>query len=154
MSYPTTDVICCFPGIGRTTFSAEANVKEHSTFCLDLDYDGVNLNAFMTKLEAERKKKEHRYILIPMDALVLLSLKENFIPHLVVVPDPNDFDDWAKRWMHKGASAETIITRYKRWREIQEAENRGDCVIFLHNGDWLGNLLEQTPATVADGRDT
>lgn len=152
MSYTTTDVICCFPGIGRTTFSAEVN-KGGSTFCLDLDYDGEHLKEFVARVKAEREARAHRYILVPMDAEILAGLLEAKIPYLVVVPDPNEFDNWAKRWMHSGSSAETIIARRARWDELETVIGREQCVIQLKGGDWLGNVLEQTPATVKDGKD-
>ena len=152
MSYPHTDVLCCFPGIGRTTFSTEVN-KGGSTFALDLDYDGTNLKAFIDRVKAKRDKKAHRYILVPMDAEILAGLLEAKIPYLVVVPDPNEFDNWAKRWMHSGSSAETIIARRARWDELETVIGREQCVIQLKGGDWLGNILEQSRASAADGKD-
>lgn len=152
MIYPTTDVICCFPGIGRTTFSEE-NKHEGSTFALDLDYDGTNLKAFIDRVKAERDKIAHRYILVPMDAEIMLSLKERRIPYFIVAPSPNEFDEWAKRWMRSGSSAETLIARHKRWREIEEMCNKGECVVFLSGQEWLGNVLEQAPATQDERED-
>jgi len=152
MSYPHTDVLCCFPGIGRTTFSTEQN-KGGSTFCLDLDYDGANLKAFIEQVKAERARKAHRYILVPMDAEILQALRESLVPHLVIVPNPDEFDVWAKRWLHGGSNAGTVIARRTRWREIYNVCEKEPCVIRLLSGDWLGNILEQTRASAEDGKD-
>jgi hypothetical protein len=92
MIYTDTDVICCFPGIGRTTFSKDQN-KEGSTFCLDMDYDGTNLKAFIDRVKVEREKKAHRYILVPMDAEILMALRESKIAHVTVVPNYDDRND-------------------------------------------------------------
>lgn len=151
MSYPHTDVLCCFPGIGRTTFSAEQN-KEGSTFCLDLDYDR-NLAVLMARVKVERAQKAYRYILLPMDEEVLQALRESLVPHLVIVPNPDEFDVWAKRWLHGGSSAGTVIARRTRWREIYNVCEKEPCVIRLLSGDWLGNILEQTRASAEDGKD-
>jgi len=155
--YTTTDVICCFPGIGRTTFSEE-NKHEGSTFALDLDYDGTNLKAFIDRVKAEREKKAHRYILVPMDAEILMALRESNIAHITVVPSYDEFNEWAVRWMHSGATAEMIIARKKRWREIDGYSDRSvwsseACVIRLGTGEWLGNVLEQAPATQDERKD-
>ena len=152
MIYPTTDVICCFPGIGRTTFSEE-NKHEGSTFALDLDYDGTNLKAFIDRVKAEREKKAHRYILLPMDVEVLQALRESLVTHLVIVPSPDEFDVWAKRWLRGGSNAGTVIARRTRWREIYDVCEKEPCVIRLLSGDWLGNILEQSRASAADGKD-
>jgi len=151
MSYPHTDVLCCFPGIGRTTFSTEQN-KGGSTFCLDLDYDR-NLAVLMARVKVERAQKAYRYILLPMDAEVLQALRESLVPHLVIVPNPDEFDVWAKRWLHGGSNAGTVIARRTRWREIYNVCEKEPCVIRLLSGDWLGNILEQTRASAEDGKD-
>lgn len=157
MIYTTTDVICCFPGIGRTTFSEE-NKREGSTFCLDMDYDGTNLKAFIDRVKAERDKKAHRYILVPMDAEILAALRESYIAHIVVVPKFEDLNDWMIRWMHSGATAGMIIARKKRWNEINGYDGSSvwsseACVIELRTGEWLGNVLEQAPATQDERKD-
>lgn len=152
MIYTTTDVICCFPGIGRTTFSDE-NKREGSTFALDLDYDGTNLKAFIDRVKAERDKIAHRYILVPMDAEILMALRERDIAHITVVPNYDDFNDWMIRWMRSGATAEMIIARKKRKYEIREAYGNEACVIELRTGEWLGNVLEQAPATQDERED-
>lgn len=152
MIYTTTDVICCFPGIGRTTFSAE-NKHEGSTFALDLDYDGTNIKAFIDRVKAERAKLAHRYILVPMDAEILMAFWENGIDHITVVPDSDDRNDWMIRWMHSGATAKMITARKDRWSEINKAWSTESCVIALRTGEWLGNVLEQAPATQDERKD-
>ncbi|NCC85305.1 MAG: hypothetical protein EOM03_14430, partial [Clostridia bacterium] len=111
MIYTKTCVIACFWGIGRTTFSAKENKHEGSTFCLDMDYDGTNLRAFIAQVKAERAKIAHRYILVPMDAEILMAFRENGIDHITVVPDSDDRNDWMIRWMHSGATAKMITAR-------------------------------------------
>lgn len=152
MSYPHTDVLCCFPGIGRTTFSSEQN-KEGSTFCLDLDYDGEHLKEFVERVKAEREAKGRRYVLISMDADVLQLLREQNIPNVIIAPDPDDFHAWAKKWMRAGAFAETLVSRKKRWGEIRKAFENNPCVVLLTSDEWIGNILEQTRASAEDGRD-
>lgn len=152
MSYPHTDVLCCFPGIGRTTFSAEQN-KEGSAFCLDLDYDGVHLKEFVERVKAEQEAKGHRYILVPADMDVLQSLREQNVWNIVIAPDPDEFHTWAKKWMRAGSGAETLVARRKRWMEIWKFFESNPCVVLLANDEWLGNILEQSRASDADGKD-
>lgn len=152
MSYPHTDVLCCFPGIGRTTFSAEQN-KGGSTFCLDLDYDGKNINSFIETLKAELNAKNHRYILIPIGIEIFPALNQNGIEYFVVAPWPEDLYAWAKAWMKKGATVKMMRDRYTSWSLLLKLVDTEPYIIYLQNGDWLGNILEQTPASAEDGKD-
>ena len=152
MTYPHTDVLCCFPGIGRTTFSSEQN-KEGSTFCLDLDYDGHNLNAFIETLKAELNAKNHRYILIPMGVDIFPALNKNAIEYFVVAPWPEDLAAWAKAWMQKGATVEMMRARYDSWARLLRLDETEPYIVYLEKGDWLGNILEQSRASAADGKD-
>lgn len=152
MIYTTTDVLCCFPGIGRTTFSTDQN-KGGSTFCLDMDGEGYTPAGFAQSIADERKVKEYRYILTPVNELLFQSLYVENVPFLIVAPHLQDVDVLVKAWMQKGATVETVIARLERLKGLRELESKFRNIIYLQRGEWLGNILEQTRASAEDGKD-
>lgn len=157
MTYPHTDVLCCFPGIGRTTFSSEQN-KEGSTFCLDLDCKG-DIASFVDRVIAEKSRKAYRYILIPLNEKIRDELNKRDVRFITVTPYMHQWDAWAKRWMKAGATCETLLARLATWnahyRDLETRDDDDDVIATVHlaSDEWLGNILEQTRASAEDGRD-
>lgn len=157
MPYKDSDIILCFPGIGRTFFAGDKTTLEigtlrHSQFTLDKDFSG-GMKAFVDELVKIKKSRQYRYILVQNNLALHLDLIANDVTFLVVAPNPNHKQIWMKRWMQAGASAELIDSRLARWEEIGTRYSGEIEAIYLGPDEWLGNILQKTPLTEADAKD-
>ncbi len=162
MSYKSTDIILCYPGIGRTFFAQDKSTDtefefrgekrvlpgvEHSSFTVDFD-------VFKTSdLLLLKESKRFRYILVPINAQLRKELNAHSVPFLLVAPNPIDKQAWIKRWMKAGATAELIAERLKGWDTIGIHFDGEVEWIYLNSEEWLGNILQQSPMSDADARD-
>ncbi|MEA4869926.1 MAG: hypothetical protein VB062_04730 [Christensenella sp.] len=147
MTYKNSDIILCAPGIGRTFFEAE---KTHSTFTLDRDFpEGADPIRFVRDLVEIRVSKQYRYILVPNVQPIHDELYKRGIEFLTVMPREEELNEWMKRWLKAGASAEVISSRVSTIRTVYRYSGEVP-IILLSSDEWLGNILEQNPATDAD----
>jgi hypothetical protein len=162
MSYKNTDIILCYPGIGRTFFAQDKSTDtefefrgekrvlpgvEHSSFTVDLDVLRTDDVVHM------KTSGWYRYILVPIYSQVRKELNAHSVPFLLVAPKPEDKQAWIKRWMKAGATAELIAERIKGWDTIGIHFDGEFEWIYLNSDEWLGNILQQSPMSDADGRD-
>ena len=92
MIYSSTDIILCFSGIGRTFFS------EQSTFTLDRDFNAggeSDAKKFVERMVQVKNMHKYRYILVPLNEEIGNELTARGIKYIVVIPNPNDWHQWA-----------------------------------------------------------
>lgn len=144
MIYSNTDIILCFSGIGRTFFS------EQSTFTLDRDFDGNDAKAFTDELVKLKALKKYRYILVPLNDKIRDELETRNVAFITVVPLLHQWDEWSKRWLKSGATAEQLNTRLADWNKYYKKPGGWDYddfakpIVHLKDDEWLGNILCQS----------
>ncbi len=161
MSYKNTDIILCYPGIGRTFYAQGktgidglAPKIENSSFTLDLDFkEGDATERLVENIRHAKNSRKYRYILIPLNSDVRSMLRNAGIKYLLVAPKPEDKQIWIKRWLKAGATAELIAKRLNGWDTIGIHFDGELEWIYLSADEWLGNILQQSPMSDADGKD-
>ena len=146
MTYPTTDIILCFSGIGRSFYYKQGS---NSNFALDKDIVGDDWGAFCDEIIAEKAKERWRYILVPLDTLLAQYLTERGVKFVIACPMPTDRNEWFRRWWKSNATAKQIADRSKAWDNYlvgsEEIEALGAPIIYLKSDEWIGNVLSQSP---------
>lgn len=149
MTYQYTDIILCFPGIGRTFFEkGKTEAVDHSSFTINFDE-----SAKAETLLCARATKKYRYVLAPISDKLRKELNAKGIPYLLVAPNPNDKQIWIKRWLKAGGTAEMIAARISEWGTIGTQYGGEPEWIYLAADEWLGNILQQSPISEGDGKD-
>jgi len=144
MIYSSTDIILCFSGVGRTFFSAQ------STFTLDRDFDGKDAKLFTDELVKLKALKKYRYILVPLNDKIRDELEAKSVAFITVVPLLHQWDEWSKRWLKAGATAEQLNARLADWNKYYKELEGWDYddfakpIIHLKDDEWLGNILCQS----------
>ena len=162
--YKNCDIIMCFPGVGRTFFTAsetsflarndnrpfreETKQLPHSTFTLDKDFSGDDVAKFVNELFVIKVKREYRYILIPMRFDIAKELHDSDIAFIIVKPFELDRDVWMKRWLKAGESAASIDARRVALNDSESSYSAYAPIVHLSADDWLGNVLDQSPERV------
>ena len=160
MKYKRSDIILCYPGIGRTFFTAckEKGVP-NSTFTYNTDFKSgegpVALSAFIESILALKETKDYRYILVPLTTETHERLSEKKVPYFIVTPYTDEKNEWVKRWLKAGASALEVFNRTCDWGTLIRVDTtKGKGIkVFLDKDEWLGNVLEQSPATAEEGNE-
>lgn len=169
MHYKNSDIIMCFPGIGRTFFASLITPAQrvepgpdqlrkkttneaipHSDFTLDKDFSGDDLKGFAEEVASIHKTGRYRYILIPMRYDLAKHLYDSDIQFIVVKPYELDRDVWMKRWMKAGESALDLSVRLKEMNNSESGYAAFAPIVHLSADEWLGNILDQTPIKVPD----
>ena len=150
MIYSSTDIILCFSGIGRSFYYKKGS---NSDFALDKDIAGDDWKAFADQIVADKAKERWRYILAPLDTLLAQYLNERGIKFVIACPEPENRNEWFRRWWKSNATAKQLADRASDWtRYLNNSvgiESLGAPVIYLQSGEWIGNVLSQNPNEVA-----
>ena len=142
MKYNSSDIILCFPGIGRTRFK---ELGSNGSFTID-----VGEETDWNKLVELQKTGEYRYILAPLTQDLVEDLWKNNITFIIVSPWYYDKEERIKLWMKAGADAKTLAVRARAWDDLKAYTYDDDfpkqiVLIHLDIEEWLGHLLAQTP---------
>lgn len=139
MKYKSSDIIVCFPGIGRTYFTGQYS---NSSFVCDLDQNKEWVEEFLKKPVILREERTYRYILIPASPDIFKELKAQKIPFIYVRPYNDEANEWMKRWMKADANISDLTFRRLAFRW----DNPVDVpIVYLSSEEWLGNVLSQSP---------
>ena len=165
MKYKRSDIILCYPGIGRTFFTSFKDVDKgvlNSSFTYNAEFkEGVgpeglrSINSFVESTLALRETKNYRYILLPLLPMLNVLLSDSGIPYFVVTPYSDERNEWVKRWLKAGAGAVEVFSRTCNWSTFMKLDtSKGKGVrVYLEKDEWLGNILEQSPATTEEGNE-
>lgn len=150
MIYSNTDIILCFSGVGRSFYYKQGT---NSSFALDADIVGDDWGKFVDEIIAEKAKARWRYILVPLDTLIAQYLNERGVKFVIACPNPEDRNEWMRRWWKSNATAKQIADRSKDWDNYlggtEKIESLGAPIIYLKSDEWIGNVLSQNPNEVA-----
>ena len=165
MKYKRSDIILCYPGVGRTFFTSfkddDKEIK-NSAFTYNADYtyepsqpkfEGAP--TFINSAIALRETRNYRYILLPLLPEFNSILSDKGIPYLIVAPHTDERNEWVKRWLKAGASATEIYNRTCNWSDFMRLDvSKGKGIrVWLDKSEWLGNVLEQSPTTTEEGNE-
>ena len=143
MKYNSTDIILCFPGIGRTRFK---ELGSNGSFTID-----VGAEATADQILELKKSQQYRYILAPLTQKLVEDLWTSWVtPFIIVAPWYYDKEDRIKLWMKAGADAKTLAVRAQAWKDLEvytldDPTPKELVLIHLDPDEWLGHLLAQTP---------
>lgn len=150
MIYSSTDIMLCFSGVGRSFY---CKTGTNSSFALDMDIDNDDWITFVGKVIAEKATTRWRYLLLPLDTLLAQYLNERGIKFVIACPEPENRNEWFRRWWKSNATAKQLADRASEWtRYLNNStgiESLGAPVIYLQSGEWIGNVLSQNPNEVA-----
>lgn len=162
MKYKRSDIILCYPGIGRTFFTSfkddDKGIK-NSAFTYNAEFKDVvgpvALSGFIESLLALKETKDYRYILVPLVPDIHVRLSDKKVPYFIVTPYLDERNEWVKRWLKAGASALEVFNRTCDWYTLIKVDTtKGKGVrVYLDKDEWLGNVLEQSPATYEEGNE-
>ena len=165
MKYKRSDIILCYPGVGRTFFTSfkdKNNGVSNSAFTYNAEFkpeagpgDYRKLTNFVESTLSLRETKDYRYILLPLLPELNQLLCDKGIPYFVVTPYSDERNEWVKRWLKAGASATEIYSRICNWTTLMKLDiTKGKGIkVWLDKEEWLGNVLEQSPATTEEGNE-
>lgn len=142
MKYNSSDIILCFPGIGRTRFK---ELGSNGSFTID-----VGEKATLEQLKELQASQQYRYILAPLTQELVEKLWIDKLTFIIVAPWYYDKEDRLKLWMKAGADAKTLAIRAQAWEDLKVYTYDDDMpkeivLIHLDSEEWLGHLLAQTP---------
>lgn len=126
-----------FSGVGKSTYA-----KEFPRIAIDMNQGDEPTPSFITKVLCAIFSDDHKYVFMPCDQELREALVRQGIAYVVILP--MHINQWVKRWLKAGDSADSIKRRVDT---IAEAERAflGDPVIYLyaHENEWIGNALSQ-----------
>ena len=143
MSYPHTDFLCVAAGCGASTAA-----EDHpSTY-----YDAKDV------ADAIRASKtgNYRYVLLNADKSTRTELDEAGVDYVIIAPLPKSEAEWTARWLRAGSSVSDIKKRLARWEENKDIYNLFKPyapIAFIPSDKWLSQMMEQSRASAADGKD-
>ena len=143
MTNQPTDIICYAAGIGAHV----AADTFPDRYCVAQTVD---------EAIALQKRHEHRYVFINADTGTRAELDAKHIKYVIVAPESNNRDvqsEWITRWLRSGSTAEDIAKRLARWDANSDLLSSIAPLAIIPPDKWVSQLLEQTPATAADGDD-
>jgi len=164
MIYSSTDIILCFSGVGRSFFTASSAKMlkvtffgfkpieiPNSSFTADIDIpEGCSAKTFVDTIVTLKNTKQYRYILAPLNDKIRDELEAKSVAFITVVPLLHQWDEWSKRWLKAGATAEQLNARLADWNKYYKELEGWDYddfakpIIHLKDDEWLGNILCQS----------
>jgi hypothetical protein len=119
-----------------------------------MDIPNDDWGAFVDNIIAEKAKNRWRYLLLPLDTLLAQYLNERGIKFVIASPEPENRNEWFRRWWKSNATAKQIVDRSKEWDkylagDCAKIESLGAPIIYLKSDEWLGNVLSQNPSEAA-----
>ena len=146
-------VICGFSGIGKSTLerSNPSVVDIDSSFfsqkwewqtgeCLGRNED-FPIN-YIDHLEELISDNRANYFLISCHEEVRRELQNRGIPYIIVLPYHDCKNEYMKRWLSRGASAEFIKSMYLRWEiMVNSCECDPSPKIYLSEKEYLADII-------------
>lgn len=146
-------IICGYPGIGKSTAAVNRTDivdAESSAYSHPFNYETGKheKNDEFPRNYVEQIKKlasrigGYQYVLASCHKEVREELDAQSIPYIVVIPDVECKDEYMKRYLKRGDSAEFIAQMYANWEEWHdEIEHNAPVVIHLGAGENLSDIL-------------
>ena len=139
----TTDILCVAAGLGASYAAEHFQTRYYEAQSVS---DAIEI----------ARRNQYRYVLLDADRETRAELDAKNIDYAVIASCRYLEFVWVERWLKAGSSVATIKSRLARW-----AANLGDDiyeepkmpVAFIGTNQWLGEMLEQSPADKTDKED-
>jgi hypothetical protein len=147
-------IICGFSGVGKTSAEQKHNNVfdfESSTFSHDWkplmgvvspnkrnDFPKNYIDALI-----EHMRQHHNCVyLLSCHKEVRDELKARDFEYIIVMPTIHQRNEYMKRWLRRGSSAEFIRSMYDRWDEmIRSCEEDPAPKIYLFGNEYIKDVL-------------
>lgn len=137
-------IICGFSGIGKT-HAEQKNRRvldmESSPYSKDRESNGFPKN-YIDALEESIKNNEADYYLLSCHSEVRDELKKRGLKYIIVMPSYQEKNEYLKRYLKRGSSADFIYKMYDRWNDmITSCVEDSAPKIFLNEDEYVSDLL-------------
>lgn len=138
-------VICGFPGVGKTT--AYETLKEKGVKVLDSDSSTFDKKHFPDNYlnHIEEKISEGYTHLVSTHDTVREGLEQRNIRHVVVYPHEGLKSEYLKRYERRGSPESFIVLMEEKWDDFVESckQSKADLHIELGPGQFLSDILPE-----------
>lgn len=144
-------VICGFSGIGKSS-AAEA-LANSGKLIFDLESSVYSHNAngsfndsfpqnYIDALEACIETDQGDYYLLSCHQSVRDELKKRGIKYILIRPERSCRNEYVKRWLNRGNTAEFITNMYSKWDEMIDSciEDKVPTVVLSEN-EYLSDVI-------------
>ena len=149
----TGTIICGYPGVGKSTVATNrTDIVDAESSAFSHPFDPVTMKQEVSN-DFPRNYIDHiirlaselggySYVLVSCHKEVREELDARSIPYVVVIPHIGCKDEYMKRYLKRGDSAEFIARMYANWDEWhEEIEENAPAVIHLLAGEMLADIL-------------